>query len=69
MTITAPVRTLTPWLPLAPCEPVTCVAPARRPAGVLRQAARLTGAVLVLLAGVVLAPRRPVSVGRTPWPG
>ncbi|WP_218010768.1 lysophospholipid acyltransferase family protein [Herbidospora mongoliensis] len=56
MTITAPpMRSLTPWLPLAPCEPVTCVAPARRPAGVVRQTARLTGAVLVLLAGLVFA--------------
>ncbi|WP_061300425.1 lysophospholipid acyltransferase family protein [Herbidospora cretacea] len=55
MTITAPVRALTPWLPLAPCEPITCVAPAHRPAGIVRLAARLTGAVLVLLAGVVLA--------------
>ncbi|WP_062356872.1 lysophospholipid acyltransferase family protein [Herbidospora yilanensis] len=55
MTITAPVRALTPWLPLAPCEPDTCVAPARHPAGPVRQAARLTGAVVVLAAGLVFA--------------
>jgi 1-acyl-sn-glycerol-3-phosphate acyltransferase len=43
------------WSPVAPCTVEMCVGPARVLAGMVRRAARLAGAVLVVLAGVSVA--------------
>ncbi|MEU6424663.1 lysophospholipid acyltransferase family protein [Microbispora sp. NPDC046973] len=49
------------WLPASPCAPDVCLRAQARTAGPLRRAARLTGAVAVLLAGLPIA----LALGRT----
>ncbi|WP_328477349.1 1-acyl-sn-glycerol-3-phosphate acyltransferase [Streptomyces sp. NBC_00377] len=44
------------WLPSAPCTPRACVAPTASRATALRAALRLTAVVVLVLAGVMLAP-------------
>ncbi|MEV5739973.1 lysophospholipid acyltransferase family protein [Microbispora rosea] len=53
------------WLPASPCAPDVCLRTQARTVGPLRRAARLTGAVLVLLAGLPIA----LALGRTAWRG
>ncbi|MGI5161932.1 lysophospholipid acyltransferase family protein [Microbispora sp. CA-102843] len=53
------------WLPVSPCAPDVCLRAQARTAGPLRRAARLTGAVAVLLAGLPIA----LALGRTAWRG
>ncbi|WP_214103292.1 lysophospholipid acyltransferase family protein [Acrocarpospora catenulata] len=55
MTVTAIPPAVTPWQPLAPCEPETCVSPALTEASRARRVARAVGAVTVLLGGVPVA--------------
>ncbi|MCT9932501.1 1-acyl-sn-glycerol-3-phosphate acyltransferase [Planotetraspora sp. A-T 1434] len=45
-----------PWLPVSPCTPGACVDEPIVLAGPVRRAARLLGAVSVILAGLLLAP-------------
>ncbi|WP_320774552.1 lysophospholipid acyltransferase family protein [Streptomyces sp. CRN 30] len=55
------------WLPAAPCTPAACVERARAAAAVPRAVLRLTGLVVLLLAGVAAAPlgrRLPVALVR-----
>ncbi|WP_211591735.1 lysophospholipid acyltransferase family protein [Microbispora sp. H10836] len=49
------------WLPVSPCAPGACLRAQARTAGPLRRAARLTGAVAVLIAGLPIA----LTLGRT----
>ncbi|WP_435612914.1 lysophospholipid acyltransferase family protein [Streptomyces sp. bgisy159] len=44
------------WLPTAPCTPRACLDPARRAGAAPRAVARLTAVLLLLLAGIALAP-------------
>ncbi|MEU8173499.1 lysophospholipid acyltransferase family protein [Microbispora hainanensis] len=53
------------WLPASPCAPDVCVRAQARTAGPLRRAARLTAALVVLLAGLPIA----LALGRTAWRG
>ncbi|GAB3130878.1 lysophospholipid acyltransferase family protein [Microbispora hainanensis] len=53
------------WLPASPCAPDVCVRAQARTAGPLRRAARLLGALVVLLAGLPIA----LALGRTAWRG
>lgn len=66
-TVSAVTHLSTPssWLPVSPCAPGLCLETGGRPAGPLRRAARLTGALAVLLAGLPVA----LAFGRTAWRG